>query len=130
MNQAVAMELQAAIQYLWQHITSSGYQSPPIADAFKKIAIEEMKHAEEIAERMDYFGAEATTKPAPITVGEGLKEMLEIDAQTELDTIELYKRIIEKAAQEKDYTTKRIFERILQDEEEHHDEFLNLVEGL
>jgi len=130
MNQAVAMELQSAIQYMWQHVSASGYKSPPIADALKKTAIDEMKHAEALAERMDYLGAEATTKPAPITVGKSLKEMLELDIKAETEAIALYKKIIEKAAEEKDYTTKRIIEGILQDEEEHHDGFESLIEGL
>ena len=130
LNQAVARELQVSIQYMWQHVRASGHQSPPIADAFKKIAIAEMKHAEAIAERMDYLGADATTQPSPITVGKDLKEMLELDIKAEGEAIELYKRIIEKAMEEKDYTTKRLFESILADEEEHDDEFRKLVEGL
>ncbi len=130
LNQAVARELQVSIQYMWQHVRASGHQSPPIADAFKKIAIEEMKHAEEIAERMDYLGGKPTTEPSPITVGKTLKEMLELDIKAEQEAIDLYKRIIEKAAQEKDYTTRRLFEEILAEEEEHDDQFKNLVEGL
>ncbi|MEO0140625.1 MAG: ferritin-like domain-containing protein [candidate division WOR-3 bacterium] len=130
MNDAVARELQVAIQYMWQHVRASGYQSPPIADAFKKIAITEMKHAEAIAERMDYLGGEATTKPAPITVGQTLKEMLELDIKAEGEAITLYKRIIDAAQTAKDTTTRRLFEEILADEEEHDDLFRRLLEGL
>ncbi len=130
LNKAIARELQVAIQYMWQHVRGSGYQSPPITDEFKKIAIVEMKHAEAIAERVDYLGGVPTTEPAPITVGESLKEMLELDIKAEEEAIELYKEIIEKAMEEKDYVTKRLFEQILADEEEHHDTFQKLVEGL
>ncbi len=130
LNQAIARELQVAIQYMWQHVRGSGYQSIPITDQFKKIAIEEMKHAEAIAERVDYLGGVPITEPAPITVGESLKEMLQLDIKAEEEAIELYTRIIEKAMEERDYVTKRLFEQILADEEEHHDTFQKLIEGL
>ena len=130
LNQAIARELQVAIQYMWQHVRGSGYQSIPITDEFKKIAIVEMKHAEAIAERVDYLGGVPTTEPAPITVGESLKEMLQLDIKAEEEAIELYTRIIEKAMEERDYVTKRLFEQILADEEEHHDTFQKLIEGL
>jgi len=115
---------------MWQHVRGSGYQSIPITNEFKKIAIEEMKHAEAIAERVDYLGGVPTTEPAPITVGESLKEMLQLDIKAEEEAIELYTRIIEKAMEERDYVTKRLFEQILADEEEHHDTFRKLIEGL
>jgi bacterioferritin len=130
LDDAVARELQVSIQYMWQHVRASGYQSAPIADALKKVAITEMKHAEAIAERMDYLGAEATTKPSPITVGKTLKEMLELDIKAEGEAIDLYKKIIELADKEKDITTRRLMEGILGDEEEHDDLFRKLVEGL
>ncbi|MGB9590532.1 MAG: ferritin-like domain-containing protein [candidate division WOR-3 bacterium] len=130
LNQAVARELQVSIQYMWQHVRASGFQSPPVADALKKIAITEMKHAEAIAERMDYLGGEATTKPAPITVGTTLKEMLELDIKAEEEAITLYKKIIDVAAEAKDTTTRRLMEGILEDEEGHDDLFRKLIEGL
>lgn len=130
LNDAVARELQVSIQYMWQHVRASGYQSTPIADALKKAAITEMKHAEAIAERMDYLGGEATTKPAPITVGKTLKEMLELDIKAEGEAITLYKKIIDVAQQEKDTTTRRLMEGILEDEEGHDDLFRKLIEGL
>lgn len=130
LDDAVARELQVAIQYMWQHVRASGYQSPPIADALKKAAITEMKHAEAIAERMAYLGGEATTKPAPITVGKTLKEMLKLDIKAEAEAIALYKKIIDAATKAKDPTTRRLAESILEDEEKHDDLFRNLIEGL
>lgn len=87
-----------------------------------------MKHAEEVAERLDYLGGRPTTKPSPITIGETLKEMIENDKKSEEEAITLYREIIEMADKEKDYTTKRLFEQILSEEEEHHGEFSGLLE--
>ncbi len=128
LNEAIARELQVAIQYMWQHVMWRGPKHFSVKDELKKIAIDEMKHAEMIAERLFYLGGTPTTKPSPITVGETLKEMLEIDAKEEEKAIELYKKIMSKALDEGDIVTARIFEDILKDEEEHHDTFTSLLE--
>ena len=87
-----------------------------------------MKHAEEIAERLVYLGGTPTTKPEPIFVGRNLKEMLQQNKKDEEGAIRLYKKIIGVAADMGDFTTKRMFEQILADEEDHHDTFEGLLE--
>jgi len=128
LNDAIARELQVSVQYIWQHVMVRGINAEAVGGVFKKIAITEMKHAEEIAERLDYLGGVPTTKPAPITVGKSLKEMLEIDKKAEEEAISLYKEIIKLADKEGDIVTKRLFESILADEEEHHNQFSTLLE--
>ncbi len=128
LNDAIARELQVSIQYIWQHVMVRGINAEAVGGVFKKIAITEMKHAEEIAERLDYLGGVPTTKPTPITVGKNLNEMLEIDKKAEEEAISLYKEIIKLADKEGDFVTKRLFESILADEEEHHNQFSTLLE--
>jgi bacterioferritin len=106
---------------------AKGLESAEIADVFEDAAIEEMKHAEKIAERIFYFDVVPTTKPSPIVVVPGLKEMLEADAKAEEEAIELYKAIIKQAESEGDSTTRLLFEQILADEERHHDTFTTLL---
>jgi bacterioferritin len=128
LNSAIARELQVSVQYIWQHVMATGLNAEPVKEVFKKIAITEMKHAEEVAERLNYLGGRPTTKPSPITIGESLKEMIENNKKAEEEAIALYREIIELADKEKDYTTKRLFEQILSEEEEHHGEFSGLLE--
>jgi bacterioferritin len=128
LNSAIARELQVSVQYIWQHVMATGLKAEPVKEVFKKIAITEMKHAEEVAERLDYLGGRPTTKPSPIIIGDSLKEMIENDKKSEEEAIALYREIIELADKEKDYTTKRLFEQILSEEEEHHGEFSGLLE--
>jgi bacterioferritin len=130
LNQAVARELQVSIQYMWQHVLWSGVQGYAVKDALRSISITEMKHAEAIAERLNYLGGVPTTKPEPIFVGETLKEMLERDKADEEGALDLYGRIVEKAVAEKDVVTAELFKGILADEEDHHDTFSGLLEGL
>jgi bacterioferritin len=127
MNQAIAGELQAIVQYMWHHIMVKGLNSASLADVFEEVAVEEMKHAEKIAERLFYFDVNPTTKPHPIAVGGTPEQMLQADTRAEEEAITLYKQIIAQAASEKDETTRLLFEEILSDEERHHDTFTTLL---
>jgi bacterioferritin len=128
MNKAIAREIQVSIQYMWQHVQVVGVKSAAIEGILKEIAVTEMKHAETIAERLSYLGGKPTTKPDPIFVGESLEEMLRTDVKAEEEAIALYKQIIKAAAEENDTTTRRMFEEILEAEEEHDDVFTKLLE--
>lgn len=128
LNMAIAMELQVSIQYMWQHVTIRGMNAESVGGVFRQFGITEMKHAEAIAERLDYLGGAVTTKPTPIDVGKSVKEMLEIDKKTEEGAIKLYREIIALAAKEGDVVTRKLFEAILSDEEGHHNTFSTLLE--
>ncbi len=130
MNKGIAREMQVAVQYMWQHVLWSGVKHFAVKDELKDIAIAEMKHAEMIAERLNYFGGIPTTKPEPIFVGKTLKEMIARDKKDEEGAIKLYKQIIGVARKEGDETTRLMFENILSDEEGHHDTFVSLLEGI
>jgi bacterioferritin len=129
LNNAIARELQVSIQYIWQHVTVTGLHSESVGGIFKKIGITEMKHAEAIAERLDYLGGALTTKPTPIKVGKTLKEMLQINKKAEEEAMVLYKDIVSLAAKEGDIVTRKLFEDILSEEEEHHNQFSTLLQG-
>jgi bacterioferritin len=127
MNQAIAGELQAIVQYMWHHIMVKGLSSSSLMDVFEDISVEEMKHAEKIAERLFYFDVNPTTKPNPIAVGGDATQMLKADVKAEEEAITLYKDIIKQAASEGDDTTRLLFEEILTQEEQHHDTFTTLL---
>jgi bacterioferritin len=63
-------------------------------------------------------------------VGGSLKEMIEHDKADEEGAIKMYKQIIDMAKKEGDEVTKRTFQKILADEEEHHDTFSGLLEEI
>jgi len=130
LNKAIAREIQVSIQYMWQHVQWRGAKAFSVKDELRKIAVTEMKHAEAIAERLVYLGGEPTTTPTPIYVGKSLREMIERDVKDEEEAIKLYKQIIEVARKEGDVTTAVLFEKILGDEEEHHDFFTSLLEEI
>jgi bacterioferritin len=127
LNKAIAREIGVSVQYMWQHIMAMGMKSPEVKDIFEDIAIDEMKHAEKIAERVHYLGGIPTVKVTPIKVGGTLEEMVESDLKAEDEAIELYRKIIEVAAEKEDSTTRLLFEEILTDEEEHKHTFTILL---
>jgi bacterioferritin len=128
LNQAIAGELQAIIQYMWQHVQWKGIEHYAVIEGIKDIAVGEMKHSEKIAERLWYLGGKPTIQPDPIFVGDKLEEMINFDIKAELKAITLYKEIMEVAEKEGDVATKEIFEEIEAEEEEHHDFFTSLLE--
>ena len=130
LNKGIARELQVSIQYMWQHVQVTGMDGVVVEDVFRKIAIAEMKHAERLAERLDYLNGVPTTKPDPIFVGGSLIEMLKQDEQNEEEAITLYKQAIQVASEEGDYTTRRLLEEILAEEEEHINTFGKLLVGM
>jgi bacterioferritin len=148
LNQALVRELHVCIQYMLQHgvgagqalasagTTPSTAQSKFVAShssyflpgaTLKKIAIAEMRHAEAIAERITLLGGEPITDPGRVTLGKTTQEMLENDREQERGAIELYGRIVEFASKEHDTVTAKLFQRILSDEEKHHQTFSDLL---
>jgi len=127
LNQALAREMQVSIQYLWQHVLARGFEGEIIKARLRQIALTEMRHGEMIAERLAYLGGYPTTQPAEITIGGTAREMIEIDKKAEEEAIELYRKIIKVAMDEGDYTTAKLFEEILRDEEVHHDYFSSVL---
>jgi bacterioferritin len=130
LNKGIARELQVSIQDMWQHVQVSGVDGAVVEGVFREIAIAEMKHAERLAERLDYLNGVPTTKPNPIFVGGSLIEMLKQDEQNEEEAIALYKQAIQVAAEEGDFTTRRLLEEILAEEETHIDRFGKLLVGM
>jgi bacterioferritin len=123
MNKAIARELQVSIQYMWQHVQWVGVKGFTVRDQLKLSAINEMTHAEMIADRLNYLGGVPTTAPDEIKVGDNLQEMISNNVKAEEEAIAMYKKIIDMCREENDIVTRKLFEQILEDEENHLDMF-------
>jgi bacterioferritin len=127
LNRAVASELGAIIQYMWQHITMAGLEAESVGDAVRDISRAEMGHAERIAERLNYFGGIPTVKPDPIYVGGEIPAMLKVNITTEEAAIALYMDIVRQATEDGDEETALMFKQIILDEQDHHNTYLTLL---
>lgn len=119
LNKDLADELAAITQYMWHHVMAKGMESPAIMEAFRSTSMDEMKHGEKLAERLDYLGGTPTTKPSPIMMGGDLRKMIQDDLDAENRAIKQYKSHIKLAAEADDPVTRLMLEEILTDEEDH-----------
>jgi len=119
LNDARSRELSAITQYMAQHYELEDQDFGKLAKKLKEIGIQEMKHAEALAERIDLLGGVPTTQPKAIKVGGNLKKMLQDDLAGENIAIALYTQHVALADKEKDVVTRRLLESILGDEQGH-----------
>jgi len=130
LNDLRSRELGVVMQYMRQHYTVTGPDGMLHAGTFKDVGITEMKHAEALAERIEFLGGSATTKPAPFeSEFAGLKEMAKSDFSAESDAVMRYKAAVKVADAHGDPTTRRLLEGILGDEEDHLKTFSDMLGG-
>jgi bacterioferritin len=133
LNKAVEREIGVSLQYILQHakmeklmrktlpenilLDKTTYDA--VGKFLKDIAIQEMKHAATIMERIYYLGGQATTKSSKVTVGDSLSEFAKLGVKAEEEALVLYRQIIETAAKMGDWETREVFEKIYGEEEGH-----------
>jgi len=121
LNKVLEMEIGAILQYLHHHWTGDGMESGSILPLFEKTSMDEMKHAERVAERINFLEGDPSVKPAPIRKGGDLRKMMQDDLAGEYEAIEFYKSVIRLAAELGDSTTRLMMEEITAEEEGHAD---------
>ena len=121
-------ELSAIIQYMKHSYEGDGMESPEILEIFKKISIDEMKHAEKLGERINYLGGIPTKSASLIMEGGNLKDMIKDDLTKENSAIKQYKEHIKLAVEEDDVTTRLMLEKILSEEEGHANTLESILE--
>ena len=131
LNQARARELTAISQYMTQHYELEDQDFGKLATKLKETGIAEMKHAEKLAERILFLKGEPTTKPDGVAKkGQEINEMLKTGIGLEAEAIRMYNAATVICAAEKDNISKKIFEELLKDEEEHLDMFQNIKDHI
>ena len=126
LNKARSMELYAIYQYMNQHYGLDDDNYGKLASAMKKIAIEEMKHAEAFAERIkDICGDQEPTADAEgkLVKGQEVEDIYKFDAKVEDDTLKKYNEFILVCRQNGDAVSATLFEKIIADEQAHFNYF-------
>jgi bacterioferritin len=141
LNKAVSRELQVSIQYMLQHAKMEKLMQKTIPENIlldkttydamgtflREFAIQEMKHAADIMERIYYLGGEATTKSDKPVVGNSLVEFAKSGVKAEEEALMLYRKIIKAAAKVGDRETRKLFQKIYAEEETHLFKFQEYV---
>jgi bacterioferritin len=124
LNRALAEELSAIHQYMYFHfhLEDQGYK--PLAALMKRASIEEMRHAEELAERILFLEGEVEMKVSdPVRKIHEPKGMLERAKAMEDASADFYNQAAQECARNADAASKNLFEELVADEEGHSDTF-------
>src|ERR1700694_3804647 len=97
LNEDLAREYKAIIQYVVFSAALKGAQYGDIAEQLKKHASQELSHALEVARQIDYLGGDPTMKVKDAEYSQDSKKMLEIDLKQEQETIKHYRERIRQA---------------------------------
>lgn len=136
LNQVVATEIVCYLRYSQHAQAAAGLNREQVASEFDEHAEDERKHARWAAERVGQLGGEPDLNPATLvershteysTVNDlDLKRMLQENLVAERIVITTYQEIIRWIG-DSDPTSRRLIERILEEEEEHADDLSGLL---
>ncbi len=137
MNEALASEILCVLRYHHHQIIAKGINNPQVAAEFAEHAADEQVHMMRIAERIDQLGGDPDFNPAtvvnrsPTEYGSSgtevdLVKLIKEDLVAERIAIQVYHKIINYFGNA-DPTTRRLFEDILADEEDHATDLSDLI---
>jgi bacterioferritin len=104
------------------HLDDQGFA--PLASLFKQIAIMEMNHIEQLAERILYLKGDVDMGPVgPVERITEPDAIVARAADLEESAVALYNRSALACSENADSGSKQVFEALVNDEEGHFDEF-------
>jgi bacterioferritin len=121
LNLALREELTAINQYFLHAEMCHNWGYHALGDFIKKQSIDEMKHAEELIERLLFLDATPNMEPMELSVGQNVKAQLEADLKLETNAVAMYNKAVQIAREQGDDQSRDLFSKLLKDEEEHVD---------
>jgi bacterioferritin len=121
LNLALKEELTAINQYFLHAEMCHNWGYHGLGDFIRKQSIDEMKHAEELIERILFLDATPTMEYMELNVGQNVKGQLEADLQLEVDAVAMYNKAVQISRDAGDDQSRELFSKLLKDEEEHVD---------
>jgi bacterioferritin len=124
LNDGLKAELTAVSQYFLHAEMCADWGYERLHAVTKKHAIDEMKHAEHLIERILFLeGSPSMAQLNPLKIGATPKAQLENDLEMELGAVAAYNAAIKVCADAGDAASRELFEQLLRDEEGHVDFF-------
>ena len=121
LNKALKEELTAINQYFLHAEMCHNWGYHKLGDYIKKQSIDEMKHAEELIERLLFLDATPKMDYMELSVGADVKQQLEADLKLEVNAVEMYNAAVKVSREAGDDTSRALFSKLLADEEAHVD---------
>lgn len=119
LNDDLAREYKAIIQYVVFSSTLKGPEYGDIAEQLKIHASQELQHALAIARQIDYLGGNPTVKSKDAEFSDDSKQMLEIDLRAEQETIKNYRTRILQAERAGEFALSAKLREIIVQEQDH-----------
>lgn len=124
LNKAAADELAAVHQYMYFHFHCDDQGYDLLANLFKRTAIQEMVHIENLSERILFLGGDVVMEAAvPVEKIRDVKGMLELARKMEQDSAAEYNQFAKLCVENNDAASKQIFEGLIGDEERHYNQY-------
>ncbi|MDB9246728.1 ferritin-like domain-containing protein [Odoribacter splanchnicus] len=131
LNKAVNDELLAVHQYMYFHFRCDDMGFDLVSNLFKRIAIQEMMHVEQLAERILFLKGEVEMKVAgEVRKLTEVKDMLEQAVKMEMNSVDDYNKWANECAANADSVSKKLFETLTAEEEVHQDQFETELDNL
>ena len=122
LNEALKEELTAINQYWLHYRLLDNWGIKKLADYERSESIDEMKHADRLAERILFLdGLPNFQALGRLRIGQSVEEILKADMEAELQGAKLYRDLVAHAETVRDFVTRDLAREILADEEKHID---------
>jgi bacterioferritin len=119
LSEDLSREYQAIISYVNYSQVLKGAAYMNIADELAVHATEELAHALQVANHIDYLGGMPCVTPKPVKTSEKAKDMLQFDLENEKETIRQYRRRVKQAEELNEFAITESLRNILVQEQDH-----------
>jgi bacterioferritin len=119
LNEDLSREFQAIIAYVNYSQVLKGAAYMNIADQLAIHAREELDHALQISNHVDYLGGMPSVTAKPVNTSEKAEDMLRFDLESEKETIRNYRRRVKQADELNEFAIAESLRGILVQEQDH-----------
>ncbi len=131
LQHGLTLELTAVHQYLYHAALLKDWGIDKLAEVESKEAAEETEHANQLAARLLFLGAEPDFKTqGKLSAAETVKAILDNDLNMEVNAANEYRQSVQTAFEKRDFVTYDLFVKLLSAEEKHVDNLdqqLNMI---
>jgi bacterioferritin len=119
LNEDLSREYQAIISYVNYSQVLKGASYMNVADELAVHAKEELDHALQLSNHIDYLGGMPSVTPKPVKTSEKAEKMLQFDLDNERETIRQYRRRVKQAEELNEFAIAESIRGILVQEQDH-----------
>ncbi len=122
LNDLLSDELTAISQYMVHSSMNANWGYGKLHAAAEKRAIDEMKHAEMLIDRILFLeGEPVVSNLKKMCIGPKVEVQMGFDQESEVGAVKVYNNAIQMAGEKGDHGTRDLLQSILKDEEAHLD---------